>query len=112
MAFNEPPLMEACRTGNVSAVPPILTSYTWASDADRDVLKECLMAVCNSHQGSPTEKRAIANMLLNSLKGTSLGVLGRALIAACRHGHMERRREGSSRVRTWPLESPEEVGYP
>ena len=81
--------MEACRTGNVSAVPPILTSYTWASDADRDVLKECLMAVCNSHQGSPTEKRAIANMLLNSLKGTSLGVLGRALIAACRRGHME-----------------------
>ena len=40
MAFNEPPLMEACRTGNVSAVPPILTSYTWASDADRDVLKD------------------------------------------------------------------------
>ena len=87
MAFNEPPLLEACRTGNVSAVPAYLTNYNWADGADRGMLAECLTSVCNSPYGSPAEKVQIATMLMN--KGTDADLLGRALNATCWHGREE-----------------------
>ena len=87
MAFNESPLLEACRKGNVEGALACLTNYTWANGADRGALAECLMSVCHSPYGSPAEKVQIATMLIN--KGTSVNSLGLALIAACRHGHME-----------------------
>ena len=87
MAFNESPLLEACRKGNVEGALACLTNYTWANGADRGALAECLMSVCHSPYGSPAEKVQIATMLLN--KGTDADLLGRALNATCWHGREE-----------------------
>ena len=87
MAFNESPLLEACRKGNVEGALACLTNYTWANGADRGALAGCLMSVCHSPYGSPAEKVQIATMLLN--KGTDADLLGRALNATCWHGREE-----------------------
>ena len=83
-------LMDRCMSGEASQVSAYLADYNWAHAFDRMVMEHCLMIVCDSYHDSPAregEKVQIATMLID--KGTSVGLLGRALIAACRHRREE-----------------------
>ena len=83
-------LMDRCMSGEASQVSAYLADYNWAHAFDRMVMEHCLMIVCDSYHDSSAregEKVQIATMLID--KGTSVGLLGRALIAACRHRREE-----------------------